>query len=180
MRIIAGTFKNRRITAPKGMSTRPTSEKLRETLFNICQNYIDGAEFLDLFAGSGAMGIEALSRGAVKATFVDNKAESIQCIKQNLQDLNLQESSQVFKGEIFTTIKKFSQQFDIIYADPPYDLGYGQRIFDAVDQSNLLRSTGFLFIEEGIATELPKEGKTLKLQGSRRAGRALLYQYLFK
>src|SRR5436305_1632219 len=102
MRIIAGTFKNRRLIAPKGDATRPTTEQLRESLFNICQHYLEGAHFLDLFAGSGAMGLEALSRGASYATFVDNNKESVGYIHANVEALKVGGHSKVICGDVFT------------------------------------------------------------------------------
>ena len=89
MRVIAGTARRLPLVTPKGMETRPTTDRIKETLFNILQNDLPGCHFLDLFAGSGAIGIEALSRGAAKAVFVDNSKEALSCIRQNLEKTHL-------------------------------------------------------------------------------------------
>jgi 16S rRNA (guanine966-N2)-methyltransferase len=190
MRIISGLYKNRILVSPKGLTTRPTSEKLRGSLFNICQSYVEGAEFLDLFAGSGAMGIEALSRGAQHATFVDSDRESIRCIQENLQELSIKEKGRVLKGDVFEQMDKLTKQekqYDIIYADPPYDalskfqgklISFSSRVVMLVDGCGLLKKGGVLFIED--SKDAQPEGlqlQTLKLMNSRQMGRSVLQQY---
>lgn len=191
MHIIAGLFKNRIITTPKGLATRPTSSRLREALFNICQHSIEGARFLDLFAGSGAMGLEALSRGASSALFIDNSRESVRSIRQNLETLGIVDHAEVFLGDVFQHMKKLAeakQVFDIIYADPPYEavkrkgegeqLAYSSLVIKFVDETDLLSLNGSLFIEDSTATHLAQENlKTLKLKSVRRMGRSALYHY---
>lgn len=186
MRIIAGLYKNRPISTPKGLKTRPTSSKLREALFNICQGYIENARFLDLFAGSGAMGLEALSRGAQCALFIDSNRESIKCIQANVKATNAGSSCEIIFSDVFKALEqlmKSGRQFDIIYADPPYDtyahqVLFSEKIVRLIDQGTLLKAGGVLFVEEG-SKSLPeiKELTTLRLLSSRRMGRALLQQY---
>lgn len=190
MRIISGLYKNRTLISPKGLNTRPTSEKLRGSFFNICQGYVAEARFLDLFAGSGALGIEALSRGAQFATFVDSDRESIRCIQENLQTLGIKEKGCVFRGDVFDQLEKLikqGKQYDIIYADPPYDalckyqgklISYSTRIVMMVDDSGLLKNEGVLFVED--SKDAQPEGlqlKTLRLTNSRQMGRSVLQQY---
>lgn len=189
MHIIGGTYKHRKIIVPKGSSTRPTSSQLREALFNICQNYIEEARFLDLFAGSGAIGVEALSRGAVHATFIDNSKESIRCIKKNLEILKLEASGQIFFGDVFSIMEKLNKQgkqYDIIYADPPYGtwttnaekkVSYSQKVVSLVDVGSLLVSGGSLFVEDARAPESSDELRSLKLVSSRAMGPAILQHY---
>lgn len=190
MHIISGIHKNKQIIAPKGDATRPTSNKLRETLFNICQGYIEEAEFLDLFAGSGAMGLEALSRGANKATFIDNSKDSIRCIKANLEKLKMEDCSRVLYGDVFQQIKKLAElgyQYDIIYADPPYDttskeegkeIANSARVLKMVDESVVLKPLGVLFIEDSRDSKPATEGlRTLIFKSSRQMGRSVLQQY---
>lgn len=185
MRIVAGTHKNRTIVTPKGLETRPTSERLREALFNICQTYIADARFLDLFAGSGAMGMEALSRGASQATFIDDSKESIKCIKMNVEKLQMQDHARILIGDVFLMMEKLvklGNQFDIIYADPPYSKGepnsYSQRVLDFIENSPLLAPSGVLFLEESSAFPPQGEGlSTLVLKSSRQLGRSVLQQY---
>lgn len=190
MRIVAGTHKHRLIEAPKGLTTRPTSERLREALFNICQSYIEGADFLDLFAGSGAMGLEALSRGANSATFVDNHRESIRVIKKNLQNLDLEDKGIIFQEDAFDYIDKVSKRgksYNIIYADPPYEMQHtwkgvrmtcSNHLIQAIDTGTLLMRGGALFLEEAINAQPDLNNlHTLKLISSRRMGRSTLLQF---
>ena len=190
MRIVAGSLKNRHIQTPKGVATRPTAERLREALFNICQMYIENASFLDLFSGSGAMGIEALSRGAVHATFIDNNKESIRCIQDNLRLLELTQKALVQYGNVFSQLERLAQQgkqYDIIYADPPYDtrinvsgkpMLYSEYVLQIVDTHPLLAPEGYLFIEDASDIALTQEGlQTLTFISSRRMGKAMLHQY---
>jgi 16S rRNA (guanine966-N2)-methyltransferase len=189
MYIIAGLFRNRRLAAPKSSKTRPTAGQLRESLFNICQNYIEETRFLDLFAGSGAVGLEALSRGAHSATFIDNSKEAIRCIQQNVAALGVENQSQVLYGHIFQMLawlEQHQQQFDIIYADPPYHIAsekptvpLSEKVIRFIDQSTLLAPGGTLFIEEALEFQPQLSDLShLKLKNSRRMGRAALQQYL--
>lgn len=187
MHIIGGTYKNRQIVTPKGLQTRPTSARLRGSLFNICQQEVEGSDFLDLFAGSGAMGLEALSRGARFSTFVDASRESLACIQRNLKDLAVQAKAQALQGDVFFWIEKLAKQgrqFDLIYADPPYEAMlnstlYSVQVLLAIDQGSLLKRGGMLFIEEGrdISPETYAL-KTLHLKSSRRMGRSNLLQFV--
>lgn len=190
MYIIGGKYKHHRLAAPKGIQTRPTASRLREALFNICQNYIEDADFLDLFAGSGAMGLEALSRGARSATFVDASKEAVRCIKHNITTLKVEADCQVLCGQLIPSLKLFerqNKQYDLIYADPPYhtsmDLAgqaclYSEYVIQWVDNSHLLIPGGTLFIEED-ARHPPKmlPLQTLILKDSRKFGRSLLQRY---
>lgn len=185
MRIVAGTHRNRTIVSPKGLKTRPTSERLRETLFNICQSYIVEARFLDLFAGSGAMGLEALSRGAANAVFVDKSKDSIRCIQQNLENLQLQDRARILCGDVFLMLQKLNREeehFDIIYVDPPYTTASGpsisSEVLKMIDQSSVLVPSGILFFEESRAyPPNPKDLSRLTLVSSREIGNSILQQY---
>lgn len=187
MRIVAGTHKNHPIITPKGQQTRPTSGRLRESLFNICQSYIGDARFLDLFAGSGAIGLEAISRGASSAAFIDNHAECIKTIKRNLQALNMLPQALVIEGDVFVQIKKLHAKgalFDIIYADPPYstykeDQSFSAHLLKMLDRFNILAPGGIFFLEEASKESLPSEEtlQNLILKSSRRMGKSQLLQY---
>lgn len=183
LQIIGGTLKKKKLKSPKGLKTRPTSSRLREALFNICQHKIEGARFLDLFAGSGAMGIEALSRGAEMALFIDNDRESTQCIRANLKDLNLVENSRVVMENVIATLPKLGT-YDIIYVDPPYiekndEMPYSAQVLTCVDQSELLAPGGMLFIEDSKAWDPDFESlHFLQLRSSRKIGRSMLHQFV--
>lgn len=189
MYIIGGSQKNRRLFTPKGMTTRPTSSRLRETLFNICQHKIQGAYFLDLFAGSGAIGLEGLSRGAAFCTFIDNSKESINIIRKNIEELSFQKNTLVSQGDVFSMLQLLERKkmsFDIIYVDPPYEkkerfegeiFSYSEKIIHQIDNHpHILKENGFLFVEDVIDLSTI-ELTNLSLVSSRKAGRANLTQF---
>jgi 16S rRNA (guanine(966)-N(2))-methyltransferase RsmD len=123
MRVIAGRYRSRRLIAPRGVETRPTSDRLRETLFNVLTPHIKDALFLDLYAGSGANGIEALSRGAKQVTFVEKAAPAVAAIRANLKALEIYEGFQLEIGSVSASVKRLQEQkqtFSIIFLDPPY------------------------------------------------------------
>lgn len=147
------------MTAPKGLRTRPVPAMIKEALYNIWQSRIDGARFLDLFAGSGSMGIEALSRGADYAVFVDKDREAIHAIRSNLALCRFTEVCEVFQDDVFrriTRLKEQGQQFDIIYADPPFTV---ETIFlpliEALSDACLLAEDGQLVIRTKKEMRMP-------------------------
>lgn len=176
MHIISGRFKNRTVHTPKVDSTRPTASRLRETLFNICQNYIEDARFLDLFAGSGAIGLEALSRGAKHAGFVDMNKSALESIKKNVQTFGVEGETQVYFGDVLQVIKRLNTPYTIIYADPPYNQQLSQKLLDWIDTSSLLAVGGMLFIEEAHLLET-EHLKNLTLVSERKSGKSYLQQF---
>lgn len=189
MYIVGGKFKHQRLFAPKSNLTRPTSSKLREALFNICQNYIADADFLDLFAGSGAMGLEAISRGARSATFVEISREAVRIIKRNIENLKVEQQCEVLCGQVLALLKlleRHNRQFDIIYVDPPYNtkidiagelLMYSEWMIRSIDENSLLKPGGTLFIEEDARHPPQIELRSLVLKDSRKFGHTLLQRY---
>lgn len=125
MRIIAGRLGSRRLSAPAGEATRPTSDRLRETLFNVLAPRIEGAVFLDLYAGSGAVGVEALSRGAARVLFVERAPVALKVLRTNLARLGLTEGFRIHPGQVGAFLRRpaegESPRFDVIFLDPPYD-----------------------------------------------------------
>jgi 16S rRNA (guanine(966)-N(2))-methyltransferase RsmD len=131
MRIIAGSFRSRSLTAPSGLATRPTSDRLRETLFNVLAPRIEGAVFLDLYAGSGAVGLEALSRGAALVTFVERAPAALSVLRGNLAKLGLTAGFRINAGSVGAFLRKQQAgsggklgketRFDLVFLDPPYD-----------------------------------------------------------
>ncbi|MGD0737839.1 MAG: 16S rRNA (guanine(966)-N(2))-methyltransferase RsmD [Terracidiphilus sp.] len=124
MRIIAGEFRSRKLEAPAGMATRPTSDRLRETLFNVLAPRIEGATFLDLYAGSGAVGIEALSRGAKSVVFVERAPAALAALRGNLDRLGLIAGFRIQSGSVGAWLRKTSvggATFDLVFLDPPYE-----------------------------------------------------------
>ncbi len=122
MRIIAGSLRSRRFEAPPGLKTRPTSDRLRETLFNVLAARIEGAALLDLYAGSGAVGMEALSRGAARVVFVEREAEALKVLRGNLVGLGLKDGVEVRAESVAAFLRRAAGvPFDVIFLDPPYD-----------------------------------------------------------
>jgi 16S rRNA (guanine966-N2)-methyltransferase len=124
MRVIAGTYRSRPLTAPRGMATRPTSDRLRESLFNVLAPRIAGARFADLYAGTGAVGIEALSRGAAHVTFVESAASALAALRANLAALKIHEGYQLEQRNVPLVLRNLARRephFDLVYLDPPWD-----------------------------------------------------------
>jgi 16S rRNA (guanine966-N2)-methyltransferase len=121
MRIIAGEFRSRKLEAPAGMATRPTSDRLRETLFNVLAPRIEGARFVDLYAGSGAVGIEALSRGAASVVFVERAPGALMALRGNLDRLGLSAGFRIQSGSVGAWLRKALGEFDVVFLDPPYE-----------------------------------------------------------
>jgi 16S rRNA (guanine966-N2)-methyltransferase len=124
MRVIAGTYRSRQLAAPRGLETRPTSDRLRETLFNILSSRLDGCRFVDLYAGTGAVGIEALSRGASYVWFAENADPALASLRANLAALKISSSFTVEPrgvGAMLQRLGKLGQRIDIVYLDPPYE-----------------------------------------------------------
>ncbi len=170
IRIIAGKFKGRALDVPK-KGARPTLGALREALFNIIQQEIEGATFLDLFAGAGSMGLEALSRGAKEVCFVEHDRKSCQVIKKNCAALGVGEEAQVFCADAFKALPKM-KPFDFIFADPPYERHLGDQLLKYFDKDqNVLGK--MLFIEESHLSYTPCH---LTIISRRNVGRSTLLQ----
>lgn len=150
MRVIAGKYKGRQLKTVKGLATRPTSDKLKESIFNMIGPFFDGGQCLDLFAGSGSLGIEALSRGLDKATFIDNSAQAIKAIKQNIANIKMEKQCAVYRNDAFRALQIFSkksQTFDLIFLDPPYEKVDYEKLMKRVGESNIVAKDGLVYIE---------------------------------
>lgn len=155
MRVIAGTAKRLQLKTVKGDNTRPTTDRIKETLFNMLQNDIEGCRFLDLFSGSGAIGIEALSRGAKEAVFVENNKEAINCIKENLIFTKLVNSGIVMSYDVMTAISMLegrNAKFDIVFMDPPYNKEIEKEVLDRLKQSEIIDSDTMIIVEASLNT----------------------------
>lgn len=154
MRVTAGTLKGRRLKAPTGQNVRPTIDKVREAIFNVLAHEVPGAVVLDLFAGAGTLGIEALSRGAKSAIFVEKSSSAMRVLKENLKELQL--DSQTMHMDWSAALRHLfenRQRFDLIFADPPYQMLTPAQIADAVVESRLLTPDGILIIETGAKAD---------------------------
>ena len=169
MRIIAGSRKGHRIDAPKGLTTRPTSDRVRENVFNLVQPWVPDAVTLDLFAGSGAMGIEALSRGAERAVLVESNDEACRTIGRNLEKLRLT-GAEVVCRDVVRFLAADTRTYDLIFCDPPYDEYAALEPTLVRYVPRLLADEGLLVLETAARAEpqLPLEQRTSRRYGSAR------------
>lgn len=190
LRIIGGTFKNRLLKSPTTSLTKPTMSMVRKSVFDICQMCIEDAYFLDLFACSGAMGIEALSRGAKQATFIEKDRKAMRCLEENINTLSLQEQASLVCADVFSHIKKLQEQkktYDIVYIDPPYPLVESPdkpliALLEFLDKSSLLTPSSLVFLEErapGFFTPSSLTFSRLKHKNTRKFASTLLHQLTF-
>ena len=155
MRVIAGSARRLLLKTVEGMDTRPTQDRIKETLFNMIQNDLYGTNFLDLFAGSGGIGIEALSRGAKSAVFIDNGSRQISCIKDNLKTTKFEEKAQVICGDVVSSLKMLEnagKKFDFVFMDPPYNMELEKRVMEAFTKSDMADEETVFIIEASLET----------------------------
>ena len=170
MRIVGGKYKSRVLCELKGENIRPTSDMVRESLFNILQNRIYGAKFLDLFCGTGAMGIEALSRGAAFTAFNDADRKSLALLNKNIEKLKVDDNYKIYNLDALDLLKRAGGEFDIIYIDPPYKTDLGIKALKLV--ANALNDGGIVIFED----EKPFSGEVdgLTVYDRRKYGRVHL------
>jgi len=165
MRIIAGDYKGRRINAVKGDNTRPTTDKIKENVFNIMGQFFTGGHVLDLFAGSGNLGIEALSRGMDHAVFIDINLNAIRVIKENIASLQLQRRTEVYRNDAFKALNilaKKGAKFDLIFLDPPYGEISIAELLTGIMEKDLLNDDGIIMCEYGEGMSVSYEMSSLK------------------
>lgn len=156
MRVIAGSARRLLLKTIEGKDTRPTTDRIKETLFNMMQNDIYGCTFLDLFSGSGAIGIEALSRGAKKAVLVEQNRAAVECIRENLRTTHLEENAVVMACDVMTALKKLEDQdytFDLIFMDPPYHQLLEKDVLEALSHSVLIHEDTLIIAEASLETK---------------------------
>ncbi len=156
MRVIAGKARRLQLRTPEGFETRPTTDKTKETLFNILNPYLADADFLDVFSGSGAIGIEALSRGAKYAAFVENNKVALECIKANLHFTKLQEQGELLALNAVDAIKALEikgKVFDVVFMDPPYNHLMEKEVLLALQNSNIIYCDTIIVVEASLKTE---------------------------
>lgn len=155
MRVIAGRARSLKLKTPEGADTRPTTDRIKETLFNMIQGEIPGCIFIDLFAGSGGIGIEALSRGASHAYFVENGKEAISCIQDNLRFTKFTDSATLLKQEVFSALLMIHEkEADIIFMDPPYQAGYEEKVFRILKDQPYVTENTLLILEAELHREM--------------------------
>jgi 16S rRNA (guanine966-N2)-methyltransferase len=158
LRVISGTARGKKLFSPDGKDTRPTADRVKESIFNIIAPCIRDAVVLDLFAGSGSLGIEALSRGAKKAVFCENSKKAMEIVKKNLAASNLAEKSVLEKRDYLDYLNTCDEVFDIIFLDPPYTLGYYEKALDVIKKRRLLSPEGIVVAERGKAYDISFPG----------------------
>ncbi len=154
MRVIAGTARSLPLKTPSGMDTRPTTDRIKETLFNILQPYMADCIFIDLFSGSGGIGIEALSRGARHAYFVENNREAFLCIQSNITFTKLADRATLFRQDVFSALSMIHEkEADIIFMDPPYEQGYEAKVLAALADKPYVTGNTLLIVEAKLSED---------------------------
>lgn len=153
MRVITGTARGRKLFTLSGEDVRPTIERVKEAIFSMVQFEIEGRQVLDLFAGCGQLGIEALSRGAGYATFVDSSKDSVDCVKQNLQKTGFKSNTCIVQTDALTFLKTYAGKFDIAFLDPPYAKGLLQAALEEIDSR--MNDGGVIICEHPYGENMP-------------------------
>lgn len=155
MRVIAGKARSIPLKTPKSLRTRPTSDRIKETLFNMLQPYLSECVFLDLFSGSGGIGIEALSRGAKSCVFVENDREAINCLRDNLDKTKMTEEGQIVARDAMTALRLLDgkEVFDCIFMDPPYDKDIEKNVLNYLANSKLINTLSLIVVEASGDTD---------------------------
>lgn len=183
--MIAGSYRSRTLKSLKGLALRPTSDKLRETLFNVLGSSVAGSRFIDLFAGTGAIGIEALSRGGAEVVFVENHPPAAVLIRRNLQSLGIKSGATVLAMDALRGLEKLSNReerepagFDFIFLDPPYAAARDYaRVLESLGSGSLLAPGGVVIAEHRCSFELPEEAGALLCYRVLKQGDAALSFY---
>ena len=182
MRIIAGSAGGRAITPPKGQDTRPTQDYVRESLFNILQRTVPGSRVLDLFAGSGALGLEALSRGAESAAFADMAPEAVACVRRNVDALGFAQDVTVIRADWQTAVKRLAgenRRFTLVFLDPPYRMEDTAALCARLADAGILESGALMVIEHRRGVE-PRPDERFTMRDARRYGDTEIHFYTYE
>ena len=174
MRIVAGEYKGRKIKAPLDNRVRPTTGKVKEAMFSMLSNDIPGAFVVDLFSGTGNLGLEALSRGARKCCFVDNSQSSLKLIEENINTLGANDRAVVIRGHYLKGIMSLSEKADVILMDPPYNKDIPEKAIEAVLEHDVLSEDGVILVEHYYREKLNESYGRLKLDRERSYGTIVL------
>ena len=177
MRVITGSARGRRLKELEGMETRPTTDRVKEGLFSALQCDIEGRKVLDLFAGTGQLGIECLSRGAASAVFVDRRADAVKLIRENLRLTELEDRARVVAGDSMEYLKSIREPFDIIFLDPPYAAGLLEPAIAHIAKFDILAPHGIIAAEHPAARVLPALAPPYRLHRTYRYGKIALTLY---
>ena len=177
MRVITGKARGIQLKTPDSMTTRPTADRVKEALFSIIQFEIPGARVLDLFGGTGQLGIEALSRGAKSAVFVDAGEPACKLIRENLKRSGFENSGKVIRGDYMEYLRRCREQYDIILLDPPYAEVFLENALRCITEIDILRSGGIIVAERPLGKELPWEFEGYTRSKDYKYGQILLTLY---
>ena len=177
MRVITGKARGINLKTPEGLQTRPTADRVKEALFSIIQFDIPGARVLDLFGGTGQLGIEALSRGAKSATFVDASNTACNLIRENLKRTRLQEESRVICSDYLAFLGRCSEKYDIIFLDPPYAEVFLENALNRIADIDILQSGGIIITERPLEKELSMDFPGYSRSKDYKYGKVLLTIY---
>ena len=175
MRIISGSFRGTKLTPPPGMTTRPTTDKVKESLFSIIQFELENASVLDLFAGSGQLGLEALSRGAARCTFVERDRVALSALSKNIEACRAENISRVVRGDSFSFLERAgAQSFGVILLDPPYGGDLLRRAIELINRFDILKDDGIMICEKAPGDDIMPLPSGLCLQKEYKYGRIML------
>ena len=177
MRVITGSARGRRLKELEGMETRPTTDRVKEGMFNALQFDLEGRRVLDLFAGTGPLGIECLSRGAASAVFVDRRADAVKLIRENLKATDLTDRARVVAGDSMEYLGQLREKFDIILLDPPYEAGLLEVAIAHIAKFDILASHGIIVAEHPAGRAMPVLEAPYKLHRTYRYGKIALTLY---
>ncbi len=181
MRIISGQARGRKLQTPKGDQIRPTADRAREALFSILGPSVIGCRFVDLFAGTGAVGLEALSRGAISCVFVDSNKMACGLTNNNSQLCSVEGQVTILKRDLRRDpnfLKKLDYPIDILFMDPPYKKGFSLSLFTYLNKNvTIFSTTATLILEESIEVDLPEQGDCFQLEATRKYGEAVFWIY---
>lgn len=178
MRVITGIARGRRLKEPVGMETRPTADRVKEAIFSSIQFEVEGRKVLDLFGGTGQMGIEALSRGATHCTFVDLQKQAVAIIRENVNSTGFADQSTVIQGDALAFLSRCREKFDLIFLDPPYDSGLLEKAMELITTIDIVSENGIIVCENGSNSGWPVVAEPYRMQKEYRYGkiRTALYR----
>jgi len=180
MRVIAGKYKRRQLIASDDLSIRPLMDRVKEYIFNVVQDWVPEGNILDVFAGSGSFGIEALSRGASSVTFVDVNPKAIAAIERNMKHLKVDETWRIAKQDALEFLSRNTQRYDLVFCDPPYDMGSFDTFLETLGTYPLLEDDGMLIIEHYSKNQLPPSFGNYELYRDKKFGKTLISMYRMK
>ena len=175
MRVVSGTARGCKLQPVPGMNTRPTTDRVKENVFNLIQDHVRGARVLDLFAGSGQLGIEALSRGAASCTFLDASPEAVRVVTANCRAAHVQDRARISCGDALNYLCTAREPFDLVFLDPPFSHGTLARVLPPLARS--VAPGGVVLCESELTAQLPEEAGGLRLVKQYKYGKILVSRY---